>query len=184
MGLHRSFLIPFAVLLLIVLDPASVKPGSGSTVASFRSADSAAAEAKPGAPTVTEELAKLREQWVRELHDKQLDHIIARYAPDAAFLSPTGGRFTGQGAIRGLFKTIMDTVTSNLTLHSIVTESSGDLAYDSGDYTETLVPTRGGPDQHYQGDYLVVFKRQKDGKWLIIQHVWTFAGNELLPPSK
>jgi ketosteroid isomerase-like protein len=47
-----------------------------------------------------------------------------------------------------------------------------------------LVPTKGGPDQHYQGDYLMVFKRQKDGQWLIVQHVWTFAGNELLPPSK
>jgi uncharacterized protein (TIGR02246 family) len=183
MQLRKSFVVSLAVSLLMGLDASPVQSRFERTVWHSHVAESAA-EAKPRASSVAEELAKLREQWVRELHDKQLDQIIALYAPDAAFLSPTGGRFTGQGAIRGLFKTIMDTVTSNLTLHSMVTESSGDLAYDSGDYTETLVPTKGGPDQHYQGDYLMVFKRQKDGKWLIVQHVWTFAGNELLPPSK
>lgn len=179
---RRSSVPLLTVLLLIILGALPVQRGFGRAVEDPRTSPSA--DAKAGASGVAEELAKVREQWVRELHDKQLDQIIALYAPDAAFLSPTGGRFTGPGAIRGLFKTIMDAVTSNLTLHSMVTESSGDLAYDSGDYTETLVPTKGGPDQHYQGDYLIVFKRQKDGKWLIVQHVWTFAGNELLPPSK
>jgi uncharacterized protein (TIGR02246 family) len=182
MEFRRSSVPSLAVLLLIILGALPVQRGFGRPVEDSRTSPSA--DAKAGPSGAAEELAKLREQWVRELHDKQLDQIIALYAPDAAFLSPTGGRFTGQGAIRGLFKTIMDTVTSNLTLHSMVTERSGDLAYDSGDYTETLVPTKGGPDQHYQGDYLIVFKRQKDGKWLIVQHVWTFAGNELLPPSK
>jgi uncharacterized protein (TIGR02246 family) len=182
MEFRRSSVALLAVLLLIILGALPVQRGFGRAVEDSRTSPSA--DAKAGASGAAEELAKLREQWVRELRDKQLDQIIALYAPDAAFLSPSGGRFTGQGAIRGLFKTIMDTVTSNLTLHSMVTESSGDLAYDSGDYTETLVPTKGGPDQHYQGDYLMVFKRQKDGKWLIVQHVWTFAGNELLPPSK
>jgi ketosteroid isomerase-like protein len=147
-------------------------------------ANSAASDPNSVASDVTQQIAKLRGQWAQELHDKQLDQIIALYAPDAAFLAPSGRRFTGQTAIRGLFKTIMDTVTSNITFHSIVTESSGDLAFDSGDYSETLVPTKSGPDQHYKGDYLIVFRRQKDGKWLIVQQVWTFAGNDLLPPSK
>lgn len=146
--------------------------------------DSVTTNAQPATPTVADDLAKLRAQWAQELHDKQLDKIIALYAPDAAFLAPSGGRFTGQAEIRGLFKTIMDTVTSNITFRSIVTESSGDLAFDSGDYSETLVPTKSGPDQHYKGDYLIVFRRQKDGHWLIVQQVWTFAGNDLLPPSK
>jgi ketosteroid isomerase-like protein len=181
---NRSFPVRFVALPLMLFAATTVESGPAGKMANSHAMEPAASQEKPRASSVAEELAKLREQWVRELHDKQLDPIIALYAPDAAFLSPSGGRFTGQGAIRGLFKTIMDTVTSNLTLHSMVTESSGDLAYDSGDYTETLVPTKGGPDQHYQGDYLMVFKRQKDGKWLIVQHVWTFAGNELLPPSK
>jgi ketosteroid isomerase-like protein len=165
---------PFAILLAV---PLIMLHGVSAT-------NSTAAKSQPAARTIADDLAKFRAQWARELHDKELDKIIALYAPDAAFLAPSGGRFTGQAAIRGLFKTIMDTVTSNIAFHSIVTESSGDLAFDSGDYSETLVPTKSGPDQHYKGDYLIVFRRQKDGHWLIVQQVWTFAGNDLLPPSK
>jgi len=183
MSLRKSILVPLAVLLTIV-SALCIERSQGRTRGDKRGANSHRAEAKPAAPSVTEDLARLRGQWAQELHDKQLDQIIALYATDAAFLAPSGGRFTGQTAIRGLFKTIMDTVTSNITFHSIVTESSGDLAFDSGDYSETLVPTKSGPDQHYKGDYLIVFRRQKDGHWLIVQQVWTFAGNDPLPPSK
>jgi len=173
---HKSFLIPFAAVLLILVVAATVESNSGVK-------ESAAPAEKPNASDVANAIAIIRDKWVRELHDKHLDQIVAHYAPDASFLSPSGGRFTGPTAIRGLFKTVMDTVTSELTLHSIVTESSGDLAYDSGDYAETLVPMKGGPDQHFQGDYLIVFKRQKDGKWLIVQHTWTFAGTDIIPKT-
>jgi ketosteroid isomerase-like protein len=183
MSSRKSIFVPLAVLLTVA-GTLFIEGSQGRTGDDKRGTNSHATEAKPAAPNVADDLAKLRGQWAQELHDKQLDQIIALYAPDAAFLAPSGGRFTGQAEIRGLFKTIMDTVTSNITFHSIVTESSGDLAFDSGDYNETLVPTKSGPDQHYKGDYLIVFRRQKDGRWLIVQQVWTFAGNDLLPPSK
>ena len=118
------------------------------------------------------------------MHAKQLDQILTLYAPDASFLPPTSARFTGQAAIRGLFKSVMDAVTSNITLHSIATESSGDLAYDSGDFQETLVPTAGGPNQEMRGSYVMVLKRQADGQWRIVQHVWTMVGTEVLPAAK
>ena len=179
----KSFFV-LLVFLLTIVGALCIERSQGRTRGDERGTDSPDAKAKPAASTAADDLAKLRGQWAQELHDKQLDQIITLYAPDAAFLAPSGGRFTGQTEIRGLFKTIMDTVTSNIIFHSIATESSGDLAYDSGDYSETLVPTKSGPDQHYKGDYLIVFRRQKDGKWLIVQQVWTFAGNDLLPPSK
>jgi ketosteroid isomerase-like protein len=183
MSSRKSIFVSLAVLLTVVC-ALRIERSQGRTRYDKRGVDSPHTEAKPAASNVADDLAKLRGQWAQDLHDKQLDKIIALYAADAAFLAPSGGRFTGQTEIRGLFKTIMDTVTSNITFHSIVTESSGDLAFDSGDYSETLVPTKSGPDQHYKGDYLIVFRRQKDGAWLIVQQVWTFAGNDLLPPSK
>jgi ketosteroid isomerase-like protein len=183
MKLLRSFPIPCLALLLISLAAVTVKSDAGGRTETSRAINRTAPEEKPRASAVAEDLARLREQWVKDLHDKQLDEIIAHYAPDAAFLSPAG-RFTGPVPIRGLFKNVMDTVTSELSMHSLVTESSGDLAYDSGGYSETLVPVKGGPNQQFQGDYLTVFRRQKDGKWLIIQQVWTFAGNDVIPQAK
>jgi ketosteroid isomerase-like protein len=183
MKLFRSSSIPRLAFLLISLAAVTVKSGAGSRTETSRAINGSSSEEKPHASGAADDIARLREQWVKELHDKQLDEIIAHYAPDAAFLSPAG-RFTGPAAIRGLFKNVMDTVTSELRMHSLVTESSGDLAYDSGSYSETLVPVKGGPDQQFQGDYLTVFRRQKDGKWLIIQQVWTFAGNDVIPQAK
>jgi ketosteroid isomerase-like protein len=181
--MHGLFPVQFVAFPLILLAAATVESGVGGGMASSRAIEAVKREEMPRASGAADDIARLREHWVKELHDKQLDEIVSHYAPDAAFLSPAG-RFTGPAAIRGLFKNVMDTVTSELTMHSLVTESSGDLAYDSGSYSETLVPVKGGPNQQFQGDYLTVFRRQKDGKWLIVQHVWTFTGNDVIPQAK
>src|SRR5260370_39644141 len=81
-------------------------------------------------------LAKIREAWVQDLRTKQLEAILQFYAPDAVFLQPTGERISGAAALRTLFQTIMTTFHSDLTLHSQNLETSGDLAYDSGDFRE------------------------------------------------
>src|SRR6266699_3155095 len=92
--------------------------------------------AAPQASTLVT-LAKIREAWVRDLRAKQLEAILKFYASDAVFLQPTGERITGSTALRTLFQTIMATFDSNLTLHSQNLETSGDLAYDSGNFQET-----------------------------------------------
>ena len=126
-------------------------------------------------PTVTAaaEIRKLREQWIQSLRSKQLDLIVSMYAPDADFLPPTEVRVTGESAIRDLFSKIMGSVNGGLALHSIATESSGNLAYDSGEYKETLVYIAHGRKAELQGNYVMVLKRQADGKWRVVQHVWT-----------
>jgi ketosteroid isomerase-like protein len=118
-------------------------------------------------------LAGMREAWVRDLHDKQLEPILKFYAPDAAFLQPNGERITGAAALRNLFQNIMATFDSNLTLHSLSLETSGDLAYDSGEFVETLTNIATGAKISSKGSYIVIYKRQAAGGWQVVQHVWT-----------
>jgi len=120
------------------------------------------------------EMAKIRVDWPKALYSKQLDQIAMLYAPDAVFIS-AGDRFTGRPAIRELCKNAMATYTSNMSLHSIITGHSGDLAYDSGDYRETVMTISDGITKNLSGNYLMVFQRQTDGHWLILQQVWTEA---------
>ena len=122
-----------------------------------------------------ETLAKLREDWVQDLRAKRLEPILKFYAPDAVFLQPTGERITGSTALRTLFQTIMATFNSDLTLHSQNLETSGDLAYDSGDFQETLTIIATGAKITAKGSYIVIYKRQSNGSWQIVQHVWTGA---------
>ena len=122
-----------------------------------------------------DQIAKLRSDWAKNLHAKKLDEITALYAEDAVFLQPSGERVTGRPAIHDLCKNVMETFTSDITLHSIVSEVSGDLAYDSGDFHETLVKLSDDTKADVQGNYLMIFKRQHNGSWLILEQVWTLV---------
>jgi ketosteroid isomerase-like protein len=130
------------------------------------------ATAAPQASTLAT-LAKIREAWVQDLRTKQLESILKFYAADAVFLQPTGERITGSAALRTLFQTIMATFNSDLTLHSQNLEASGDLAYDSGDFQETLTTIATGAKITAKGSYIMIFKHQPNGSWQIVQHVWT-----------
>jgi ketosteroid isomerase-like protein len=134
----------------------------------FPTATAAGSEVSPLAT-----LAAIREAWVQDLRTKQLEPILAFYAPDAAFLQPTGERITGAAALRSLFQTIMATFNSDLTLNSKNLETSGDLAYDSGDFEETLTNIASGAKIRSKGSYVIIYKRQSNRSWQIVQHVWT-----------
>jgi ketosteroid isomerase-like protein len=118
-------------------------------------------------------LVKIREEWVTALHAKQLEPILKFYAADAAFLQPSGERITGTAALRDLFQMIMTTFNSELMLHSLRLETSGDLAYDSGDFEENLTNIASGAKLASKGSYVIIYKRQASGSWKIVLHAWT-----------
>ena len=119
------------------------------------------------------DVARLSERWAKEWSAKNLDSVIALYAEDAVFLTATGSRVTGRAAIRDLFEKALAANTSDLSVHSKVTEQSGNLAYDSGEYEETM--TSGGVKRSGRGHYLVVFRRNSKNQWQIVEHMWTDA---------
>jgi len=67
----------------------------------------------------------------------------------------------------------MATFNSDLTLHSQNLETSGDLAYDSGDFQETLTTIATGAKVTSKGSYIIIYRRQPRGDWQIVQQVWT-----------
>jgi uncharacterized protein (TIGR02246 family) len=124
-------------------------------------------------PSATEQIPAIRADWCKYLRAKQLEPEMALYAPDAVFLSPAEPRVVGLPAIRNLFVKVMAAVTSNPTLRSINLEVSGDLAYDSGEYDETLTDVATAARTEVKGAYLMVLKRQPDGQWRIQQQMWS-----------
>lgn len=120
-------------------------------------------------------LAPLREKWARDLKEKNIDASVAGFAPDAEFIGPDGSRVRGTAALRALFETITKIYDSDLTFYSWQKQVSGDLAYDSGTYRETLILRASGERQHSSGSYLTIYRRGADGHWLIVEQVWTGA---------
>jgi uncharacterized protein (TIGR02246 family) len=116
--------------------------------------------------------AALRTEWAQDLHQKRVDASVALYAPDAVFIQPDGSRVEKAAAIRELFRNITATYDSDLEFSSKRVDLSGDLAYDSGTYTETLVTRATGKAMRSKGSYLTVYRKQPDGSWRIVEQVW------------
>jgi uncharacterized protein (TIGR02246 family) len=169
-----------AALLALAIDALPAQPGFRSAVAGSRAGNASPGQANREASGTADDIAKIRSEWAKALHAKQLDQILLLYAPDAVFLPPSGERVTGRPAIRDLTKKIMETFTSDISLHSIAMEHSGSLAYDSGDFAETLITVADGAKIEAQGNYLMIFKRQPEGNWLILEQAWT----EVVPATR
>ena len=124
-----------------------------------------------GGPQSASEVAKISEQWAKEWKAKNLDALMTLYAEDAVFMPASGNRVTGRSAIRELFQKALAVYTSDVRVHSKVTEQSGQLAYDSGEYDETS--TSGGVQRSGKGNYLVILRRDNKNQWRIVEHMWT-----------
>jgi len=158
--------------LLSRVSVSSLIVSSGAALLFIVAADARAVQTAPRAAArgQTTDVAQVSERWAKEWGAKNLAAVIALYADDPVFLPATGTRVTGRAAIRNLFEQALATNTSNLHVRSKVTEQSGDLAYDSGEYEETM--TSAGVTRSGQGNYLVVLRRNGN-QWLIVEHMWT-----------
>ncbi len=125
-----------------------------------------------GPVVVKDDVAALNQQWAKDWSAKNLDAVMKQYAADATFLPVGAPRVNGREAIRAFFKKVLETNTPSITLRSTAKMSSGDLAYDLGEYDETVKNPAGSLSVH--GSYLPVFKRV-EGTWLIAAQSWTEA---------
>ena len=163
-----------ARLTIAVLLVASLKLLGAAPSVNPAPAHSLAAQDEASQSEIATEIAKMRDLWVTEWNLRQINQVVALYAPDAMVLTASGDRAVGWVAIRNLFESMRNSNMSNLRLHSLAVEQSGDLAYDSGSYRETAAMPD-NPRHEIEGSYLAVYKLQPDGRWLIVQHVWTGA---------
>ena len=124
-----------------------------------------------GGPQSASVVAKISEQWAKEWKAKNVDALMTLYAEDAVFMPANGSRVTGRSAIRELFQKALAVHTSDVRVHSKVTEQSGHLAYDSGEYDETS--TSGGAERSGKGNYLVILRQDSKNQWRIVEHMWT-----------
>jgi len=134
------------------------------------------------------QIARIRERWMQYWNAGELPAILQGYAADAVLLPPSGQRVTGREAIGKYFQQIRGSGVGTLSLQSVACFVAGPLAYDSGRLKYTAAgaalnqpnqvspSASAGPSGHpVEGNYLVVLRRQPDGRWLIVQHAFTEA---------
>jgi ketosteroid isomerase-like protein len=151
--MHRTSYFPFVMLVIVlgtsvVLSQAPAKPASNGE--SAKTEDFAAA------------MKKIRDTWVQEFNAGHADKVAALYAQEAVLMRGNGSVHNRDSILAELQRSIT-AEAKNYTVHSLHTEHSGDLGYDTGIYNENL------PHHVAEGNYLIVVKRI-EGEWKIVAH--------------
>jgi uncharacterized protein (TIGR02246 family) len=120
----------------------------------------------------------LSAEWAAGWSAKNLDAVMALYAPDAVFLPAIGPRWEGRETIRKNCAALLANYNPQISLVSLNTAYSDDIGYESGSYDETITSIKDGKVISANGNYLFVFKRAKNGAWKILEQSWT----SLTPP--
>ena len=115
----------------------------------------------------------------RAVEDKNLDAIMAFYADDAVLLPTAEPIIVGKSAIREEWRHILaiPDLQNKPVLTKIDVSIGGDMAYSMGTYMATMLGEDGKPVAE-PGKWLSVWKRQTDGKWLVVVDTY----NTDIPP--
>jgi uncharacterized protein (TIGR02246 family) len=124
-------------------------------------------------------------KWNAQFKSKDYDGLIARYADDAYFVAPGEKPASGSTEIRKLYSTALSDQNFAVTFASDKVDSSGDLAYSRGHYSEKYTDPKSGQVMSGEGTYLTVYKKQGDGTWKVVEDVSSPGGApKPVPPAK
>ena len=134
-----------------------------SVLAQNKPADPSGAKTAPAKrDDFQREIQRIRESWVKEFNAGHPDKVTEFYAPEAVLMR-WDGSVHGKDSILAEMQRSVAGGAHDYVVHSLHTEHSGDLGYDTGAYNVTL------RDRVVEGNYLLVVKRIK-GRWLIVAH--------------
>jgi uncharacterized protein (TIGR02246 family) len=111
-------------------------------------------------------------EWSNAASSRNLEKAVSFYADDATYNPPGAPLAAGKDAIRKVWTNIVAIPGGNLRWETTKVEvaRSGDLAYDTGAYTLTKNDASGNAVTT-KGKYVVVWKKQADGNWKVIQDI-------------
>jgi ketosteroid isomerase-like protein len=114
----------------------------------------------------TEDLAavkKIRETWVQEFNAGHPDKVAALYADEAVLMRKNGTVHNRESIQADLDRSINVARGRKYIVHSLRTEGSGNIVYDTGMYDEDF------PHHVAEGNYLMVIEKI-GGEWKIVAH--------------
>ncbi len=112
--------------------------------------------------------------WSKAMEAKDAAKFVEFYAADARVLPPNAPAVNGKAARLEYWKKFMATpgLKGSFGPDKVVVAKSGDLAYEMGTYSLVMNDAKGNPE-HETGKYLVVWKKQADGKWKVVADMFS-----------
>ncbi len=138
-----------------------------------RSSAPAEANGAASATADADALEALDAEFLASIKAKDYDKSKTYYASDAVMVLPEMAPFKGTEPIGASFDDFAKDPAGSFAANneSVVVSSGGDLAYSQGTYTVSYTNSQTKQVENGQGYYLIVYKKQPDGSWKIVQDV-------------
>jgi uncharacterized protein (TIGR02246 family) len=120
--------------------------------------------------TIQEEIAI----YTTAVRERDLNTILDTYMDDAVVLPPDGDMFRGKEAIGKMYEALWKMGLQEVVLTTVEVEGSGDLAYEIG-RTRVQIQTEAMGSITDSTKYLVIWKKQPDGKWKVYADMFNFS---------
>jgi len=132
-------------------------------------------EAKPGASSAaiadTQAVKDLEVNFISGWETKN-PAVKALYAPDATIATPNSTPARGPTSIASAFDQFAANPNAELDFNNAATVmSGGNLAFSQGTYTARRIDPRTKAIETRNGYYVLIYKKQSDGSWKVIQDV-------------
>ena len=120
------------------------------------------------------EIVAAHKMYVDAINSNDTDRVMKCYDKGAAVMQPDGPLVTGHKNIRKWVKDYFDAFDTHWDKVSKVMWMAGEYGFDQGVDHATDKPRKGGPVQKYTVKGILVYKKQKDGKFLVYRDIWNF----------
>ena len=115
------------------------------------------------------EIKDLMKQFAMAINSGNLDAWMALWTDDGIQMFPGAPSRYGKKQIYAGMKPAFDQFILEMKILNEEFRVSGDLAFARGTYTESLIPKAGGEKENYDGKFLTVLEKQRDGNWKVIR---------------
>lgn len=105
-------------------------------------------------------------EWVKAAGAKNAEEFASYYADDGSLLAPGAPIATGRAEIQKTIAGLMALPGFALTFAPTTVDVAGDCAYELGEYALSINDKSGTP-QTTRAKYIVLWRRQADGKWKV-----------------
>ena len=101
-----------------------------------------------------------------------VDQFRSYFADDLVMMGPNEPPVTGADGVAALMRGFHHTYAVQVEYNSQEIVVFGDWAFDRGTERYTLTPKAGGAPIRKSGNYLYLYRRQKDGYWKQSRVIW------------
>jgi uncharacterized protein (TIGR02246 family) len=122
--------------------------------------------------TIQHEIQAINTKFDQAFNAKQADNIAALYAENAVVMpAPAGTPVSGTQAVKEFFAGLINAGVIEHQLTLIDAVEDGNLAYQRGTWAAAMAG-EDGTKQTFGGNVHLVYRKQADGQWKAVTHIW------------